>query len=100
MPNLVPRITVTVPAEVLRRIQNYQYDTRQNNRTDAVINLINYGLEALQEQEQPAKDSGLSSEDIRIAQTIKELRPDYRRILLAHLEVLQQESRTNPDTQE
>ena len=100
MPYIAPRITVTVPPELMERITNYQYDTRQNNRTDTVIKLIDCGLETLQAREQPARDSGLSGEDIRIAQTIKELRPDYRRILLAQLEVLMQESRTNPDTQE
>ena len=98
MPNIVPRITVTVPSELLERIQNYQYDTRQNNRTDAVINLINYGLNVVAEQEQPARDSGLSGEDIKIAKDMKALRPDYRRILLAQLEVLKQESKTSADT--
>lgn len=99
MPNIVPRITVTIPPEMLERITNYQYGTRQNNRSDAVVNLINYGLEALQNEEQPARDSGLSNEDIMIAREMKNLRPDYRRILLAHLEVLLEESRTSADTQ-
>ena len=99
MPIIVPRITVTVSPEMLEAITSYQYDTRQGSRSDAAVKLMTYGLETLQRREQPARDSGLSGEDIRIAKDMKNLRPDYRRILLAQLEAMLVESKTVSDTQ-
>ena len=99
MANIVPRISVTVSPEILEAITSYQYDTRQENRSEAAVKLMMYGLEALQRREQPARDSGLSGEDIRIAKAMKNLRPDYRRLLLAQLEAMIIEAKTNTDSQ-
>lgn len=39
-----PRFTVTVSEETLKRIEDYQFMSRQKNRNEAVISLIEIGL--------------------------------------------------------
>lgn len=40
-----PRFTITVSDQTLKRIEDYQYTTRQKNRNEAVIRLIEFGLD-------------------------------------------------------
>lgn len=39
------QVLVTIPHEMLKRIEDYQFDNRIKNRSEAIRTLINKGLE-------------------------------------------------------
>lgn len=41
------RVTFAVPDDVMKRIDDYQHDHREYNRTQAIIKLLNAGLASL-----------------------------------------------------
>jgi len=47
MPTNLPRITFTVSEELMQQIEEFRYENRQKNQTQAIVALINKGLEAL-----------------------------------------------------
>lgn len=52
-----PRFSITVPVELLKRIDDYRFNNRMPNRTVAVIKLIELGLEALEQKVKEASES-------------------------------------------
>ena len=50
MPTDKPRFTITVDAELDKAIEDYKYKTRAKNKTQAVINLIEIGMDSLMKE--------------------------------------------------
>jgi metal-responsive CopG/Arc/MetJ family transcriptional regulator len=57
MPTENPRYTITVDADLLRKIDDFRFENRYPNRTQATLELIRIGLEVL-EKEQKDKENG------------------------------------------
>ncbi len=51
MPTEKPRYCITVDNEMLKEIDDFRFDNRYNSRSQATLELIRIGLEALKEQE-------------------------------------------------
>lgn len=52
MPTNNPRITFTVSDDLLREIEDFRFDKRIKNQTQAIITLINMGFETLGDKEE------------------------------------------------
>lgn len=50
MPTLNPRITFTVSDELMDKIDEYRFQHRMKNQTQAIVSLLNLGLEALSDK--------------------------------------------------
>lgn len=57
MPTEKPRytITLTLDEEMLKRIDDFRFENRFPNRTQATLELIRIGIEALEEQQKKAQ---------------------------------------------
>ena len=51
MPTNNPRFCITVTKEILEEIDNYRFDKRFNSRSQATVELIRIGINALREKE-------------------------------------------------
>lgn len=51
MPTEKPRYCITVDDDMLKQIDDFRFDNRYNSRSQATLELIRLGLEALKEQE-------------------------------------------------
>lgn len=51
MPTAQPRCIITVSEELLARIQDYRFDNRFPSRSAAIIDLIQKGLQVVENQE-------------------------------------------------
>ena len=47
MPTTNPRITFTVSDETMRQIDEYRFEHRMRNQTQAILSLIDLGFQAL-----------------------------------------------------
>ncbi len=47
MPTEKPRITITMSQEELKKINDYRYDHRLKNQTQAILSLVSIGLEEI-----------------------------------------------------
>lgn len=50
-PNAKPTITVTLDEELLKRIEDYQFENRIKNRSQAIQQLILKGMELMDKEE-------------------------------------------------
>ncbi len=50
MPTEKPRYCITVDDEMLKEIDDFRFDNRYNSRSQATLELIRLGLQALKEQ--------------------------------------------------
>ena len=57
MPTKKPRDTVTVDEELLKRIDNFRFETRYPSRSAATLELIRLGMETIEKQNE-AKGKG------------------------------------------
>jgi len=48
MPTIKPRYTITLDEETLRRIDDYRFENRFANRTQATLELIRIGMDSLE----------------------------------------------------
>lgn len=46
-----PRFTLTVPEDTLKKIDDFRFDNRYNSRTEAVLEIIRRGIEAIKKEE-------------------------------------------------
>ena len=51
MPTTKPRYCITVDEETLKEIDDFRFSNRFNSRSQATLELIRLGLEALKERE-------------------------------------------------
>lgn len=62
MPTEKPRYTITLDEEMLKAIDDYRFEHRFANRTQATLELIRLGLEALKEDQlEVTKDKEVES---------------------------------------
>lgn len=63
MPTEKPRYTITLDEEMLKKIDDFRFENRFANRTQATLELIRIGMEALEEQQKKAQENKPSKED-------------------------------------
>ena len=74
MPTDKPRFTITVDAELDKAIEDYKYRTRAKNKTQAVIELMEIGMDSLmkeikQKEKAPAPVSAETKEVVSLEET-------------------------------
>lgn len=52
MPTENPRCTIAVPPDLYKEIENYWFENRYINRTQAILDLIRIGLDAVKNKKQ------------------------------------------------
>ena len=57
MPTDKPRITITMTPEQLQRIDDYRFENRLKNQTQAILSLIETGLADLEEETKKSPDT-------------------------------------------
>lgn len=57
MPTEKPRYCITVDKEMLKEIDDFRFDNRYNSRSQATLELIRLGLQALKEQKTMKENS-------------------------------------------
>ncbi len=57
MPTEKPRYCITVDDEMLKEIDDFRFDNRYNSRSQATLELIRLGLQALKEQKTMQENS-------------------------------------------
>jgi len=62
MPTEKPRYTITLDKEMLKKIDDFRFENRFANRTQATLELIRIGMEAL-EKEQVRKQKSKAPTD-------------------------------------
>ena len=58
MPTEKPRYTITLDEEMLKKIDDYRFENRFANRTQATLELIRIGMDALEKEQAKAEKSG------------------------------------------
>lgn len=56
MPTEKPRYTITLDKELLKKIDDFRFENRFPNRTQATLELIRLGMEALEKQQIEQKE--------------------------------------------
>ena len=56
MPTSNPRFTLTLPEELLERIDDFRFENRYNTRTEAVLELLKRGLDGVEQEKQRADE--------------------------------------------
>lgn len=79
-----PRITFTLSEEMRARIDEYRFDNRIRNQTQAIVSLLNRGLQVLNET--TASTPELSLEDRRVLAAYHAAEPSARQFALEMLE--------------
>lgn len=69
MPTDKPRFTITVDEELDRAIEDYKYRTRAKNKTQAVIELVELGMDSLM-QEMAQKEKASTPEGAEAAEPV------------------------------
>ena len=65
MPTEKPRYTITLDEEMLKKIDDFRFENRFPNRTQATLELIRIGMEALEKQQAEQKSKPSSEETER-----------------------------------
>lgn len=55
MPTGKPRYTITLDEEMLKKIDDFRFENRLPNRTQATLELIRIGIETLEKQQEEQK---------------------------------------------
>lgn len=58
MPTEKPRYTITLDEEMLKAIDDFRFERRYPNRTQATLELIRLGMEALKREREEAESKG------------------------------------------
>lgn len=56
MPTEKPRYTITLDEEMLRKIDDFRFENRFPNRTQATLELIRMGMDALEKKQQAEEE--------------------------------------------
>lgn len=73
MPTDKPRFTITMDEELYRKIEDFKFQYRYKNQTQAVLALIDMGIESIQAKMSANKDGIATDEFDRFQTFIKEL---------------------------
>lgn len=55
MPTEKPRYTITLDEEMLKKIDDFRFENRFANRTQATLELIRMGMDVLEKRQESAK---------------------------------------------
>lgn len=69
MPTEKPRMSITVPQDLLDRIEDFRYENRISSQTKAIITLIGLGLDALDIKPYKPSEPPLTPADARLLAT-------------------------------
>ena len=61
MPTGKPRYTITLNEETLKKIDDYRFENRFANRTQATLDLIRIGMDTLEKNQAEAENKGNSN---------------------------------------
>lgn len=86
MPTKNPRVTFMVSEDMLQKIEDYKYDHRMKNQTQAILSLINRGIEVLTGDELAKPRIELSEDDKRLIALYHTADPIYKSIVIELLE--------------
>lgn len=64
MPTEKPRYTITLDEEMLKKIDDFRFENRFPNRTQATLELIRIGIEALEKEKAKQEKSDPSDRDV------------------------------------
>lgn len=65
MPTMNPRITFTVSEDTMKAIDEYRFEHRMRNQTQAILSLIDLGFKALTGNDFP-QEPQISDEDMQL----------------------------------
>ena len=86
MPTKNPRITFMVSDEMMKQINDYKFEHRMKNQTQAILSLINIGIMELAGEELKEQSTELSPDDDRLLALYHSADPIYQSIVLELLE--------------
>lgn len=66
MPTNNPRTSITIPQEMMNKIDDYRFENKIRSQTKAIINLIELGLQSLGRIKPVAPPIELSKTDIKL----------------------------------
>ena len=81
MPTTNPRITFMVSEDTLKAIEEYRFEHRMRNQTQAVLSLIDLGFKALTGKDFP-KATEISDEDKRLLNLYHNTDPIFQNVVL------------------
>lgn len=90
MPTEKPRYSITIEESTLEKIETYQKEHQYATRSRATVDLIQKGLDILNQKEKTAPEDGdgLSPLDAQLMDLLRHLSDDQKRFLLAQIETL------------
>ena len=81
MPTKKPRVTFALPEDTYQMVEQYRYDSRIKNQTQAILSLINAGLEDVGEKIKKA--TSMSDEAKKIAEIYDSLDAHGKKVVRA-----------------
>lgn len=81
MPTTNPRITFMVSDDTLKAIEEYRFEHRLRNQTQAILSLINLGFKALTGKDF-SQETEISDEDRRILNLYHNTDPIFQNVAL------------------
>ena len=63
MPTEKPRYTITLDEEMLKKIDDFRFENRYPNRTQATLELIRIGIEELEKRQKKAQKKKPTAEE-------------------------------------
>lgn len=87
-----PRVTVTLDADLLERIDDYRYSRRIGTQSKAVQQLVQMGFQSMENEKQSgsAYEAGLDNQEWALIRIARELDPSRQELLLQIAEVIAQ----------
>ena len=83
MPTTNPRITFAVSEDIMKRIDEFRFENKLRNQTQAIVTLINLGFESLSEGKLQPR---FTEEQIRVFDAYNAADPVYQEVALEILE--------------
>lgn len=92
MPTTNPRITIMVSDDLLKKIDEYRFSHRKKNQTQAIVELINIGLEVISGREVP-QEQKFTEEELHLVDLYRSTLDIFRSTTMAMLEESLKEKR-------
>ena len=86
MPTLNPRITFTLSEEMMDKIDEFRFDNRIKNQTQAIVALLNIGLKSLSDEPQPPE---FTPDEVHLVESYRGADPIYQKVAIELLETHQ-----------
>lgn len=80
MPTSNPRITFTVSEDLMKQIDEYRFEHRLRNQTQAIVSLLNLGLEHMTGKKLTS-DERFTEEQIELVHLFEQTDPVYQNVV-------------------